>query len=110
MKVALLACLLWLFVESLEKCLLKPSSGSPIDMDNKSLISILLEYKEWTTSKKEYLNWLHSDSVAMDLMQGAIEFGQFEYIIGTSTSKDIWDCLHSIHVTQCQGINVHYYY
>ena len=46
MKVALLACLLWLFVESLEKCPLKPSSGSPIDIDNKSLISILLEYKE----------------------------------------------------------------
>ena len=46
----------------------------------------------------------------MGLMQGAIEFGQYEYIIGALTSKNMWDCLHSIHVTQHQAINMHYYY
>ena len=68
MKVALQACLLWLFVKSLEECPPKLSSGPPINMDNKLLIPTLLEYKEWTTSKKEYLDWLHSDSAAMGLM------------------------------------------
>jgi len=110
MKAALQACLLWLFVKGLEECPPKLSSGPPIDMDNKPLIPISLEYKEWTTLKKEYPDWLCSDSAAMGLMQGTIKFGQYEHIIGTSTSKDMWDCLHSIHVTQCQGINVHYYY
>jgi len=46
MKVALQAHLLWLFVEGLKECPLKPSSGSPIDMDNKPLISTSLEYKK----------------------------------------------------------------
>ena len=46
----------------------------------------------------------------MGLMQGAIEFSQCEHIIGTSTFKDMWDHLYSIYVTQCQEINVHYYY
>jgi len=46
MKAALQACLLWLFVEGLEECSPKPSSGSPIDMDNKPFIPTLLEYKK----------------------------------------------------------------
>jgi len=46
MKVALQGHLLWLFVEDLEECPSKPSSGPLIDMDNKPLIPTLLEYKE----------------------------------------------------------------
>ena len=46
MKVALQACLLWLFVESLEECPPKPSSSPPIDIDNKPLILTSLEYKK----------------------------------------------------------------
>ena len=110
MKVALQARPLWLFIEDLEECPPKPSSNPPIDKDNKPLLPISLEYKKQTTSKKKYLDWLCSDSAAMGLMQGAIKFGQCEHIIGTSTSKDMQDYLYSIHVTQCQGINVHYYY
>ena len=68
MKVALQAYLLWFFVEGLEECPPKPSSGLSIDMDNKPFIPTSLEYKEWTTSKKEYLDWLHSDSITMSLM------------------------------------------
>ena len=43
-------------------------------------------------------------------MRGAIEFGQREHIQDATTSKDMWDCLQTIHVTQRSGINVHYYY
>jgi len=46
----------------------------------------------------------------MGLMQGAIEFGQREHIQDATTSKDMWDCLQTIHITQRQEINVHYYY
>jgi len=68
------------------------------------------DYKAWIAEKKEYLEWLQSDSAAMGLMRGTIEFRQCEHIVNASSSKDLWDCLHSIHVTQRQGINVHYYY
>ena len=68
------------------------------------------DYKAWIAEKKEYLEWLRSDSAAMSLMRGAIEFGQCEHIVNASSSKDLWDHLHSIHVTQRQGINVHYHY
>jgi len=44
--VALQACLLWLFIEGLEEYPPKPFSGPSIDMDNKSLIPTLLEYKK----------------------------------------------------------------
>jgi len=56
MKVALQACLLWLFVKGLEECPPKLSSGPLINMDNKLLIPTSLEYKECITSKKEYLD------------------------------------------------------
>ena len=79
-------------------------------MDNKSLIPISLEYKEWTTSKKEYLDWLCSDSATIGLIWDAIKFSQCEHIIGTSNFKNMWNHLHSIHVTQHQGINMHNYY
>jgi len=46
----------------------------------------------------------------MGLMQGAIEFGQHEHIANATSSKDLWDYLYSIHVTQWQGINMHYHY
>ena len=65
---ALQAYLLWLFVKGLEECPPKPSSGPSIDMDNKPLIFTLLKYKEWTTSKKKYFDWLYSDSAAMGLI------------------------------------------
>ena len=68
MKVALQAYLLWLFVKGLEECPPKPSSGLPIDMDNKPFIPTSFEYKKQTTSKKEYLDWLYSDSITMGLM------------------------------------------
>jgi len=46
----------------------------------------------------------------MGLMKGAIKFGQHKHIANISTSKEIWDYLHNIHITQYQSINIHYYY
>ena len=103
--------LLWLFVEVLEICPSKPSMDPPVDsVTGKPVLVSSVAYKEWITEKKEYLEWLWSDSAAMGLMQGAIEFGQREHIASASSSKDLWDCLHKIHITQRQGINVHYHY
>jgi len=51
-----------------------------------------------------------SKTAAMGLMRGAIEFGQQEHVQDAVFSKDMWDHLYMIHVTQHQGINVHYYY
>jgi len=83
----------------------------PVDsVTRKPVLVSSIAYKEWITEKKEYLEWLWSNSAAMGLMQGAIEFGQREHIASASSSKDLWDCLHKIHITQRQGINVHYHY
>ena len=111
MKAALQARLLQLFVEELEICPSKPSVDPPIDSTTQKPMPVSSpDYKAWIAEKKEYLEWLRSDSAAMSLMQGAIEFGQREHIVNASSSKDLWDRLHSIHVTQRQGINVHYHY
>jgi len=111
MKAALQARLLWLFVEGLEICPSKPSMDPPVDSSTRKPVLVSsAAYKEWIAEKKEYLEWLWSDSAAMGLMRGAIEFGQREHIASASSSKDLWDCLHRTHVTQRQGINVHYHY
>ena len=110
MKAALQAHLLWLFVEGLEDCPPIPPTTHPLDSEGKPFITTSAQYRNWITSKKEYLDWLRSDSVAMGLIRGAIKFDQREHIQDATTSKDIWDCLWTIHVTQRQEINVHYYY
>jgi len=111
MKVALQARLLWLFVEGLEICPSKPSVNPPIDSTTQRPMPVSSpDYKAWIAEKKKYLEWLRSDSAAMGLMRDAIEFGQYKHIVNTSFSKDLWDHLHSIHITQRQGINVYYHY
>jgi len=101
MKAALQAHLLWLFVEGLEICPSKPSVDPPIDSTTQKPMSVSSpDYKAWIAKKKEYLEWLQSDSAVMGLIRDAIEFRQREHIVNASFSKDLWDCLHSIHVTQ----------
>jgi len=109
-KAALQARLLWLFVEGLEDCPPVPPTTYPLDSEDKPFVTTSAQYRNWITSKKEYLDWLRSDSAVMGLMRGAIKFGQREHIQDATTSKDMWDRLQTIHVTQWQGINVHYYY
>jgi len=46
----------------------------------------------------------------MGLIQGAIEFGQREHIQSATSSKEIWDHLCQLHITQRQDTNIHYYF
>jgi len=69
MKAALQVCLLWLFVEGLEICPSKPSVDPPIDSTIQKPMPVSSpDYKAWIAEKKEYLEWLRSDSAAMGLM------------------------------------------
>ena len=68
MKIVLQTHFLWLFVKDLKECPLKPSFDPLINIDNKSLIPMSLKYKNWIILKKEYLDWLYFDSVAIDLI------------------------------------------
>jgi len=43
-------------------------------------------------------------------MRGAIEFGQREHVQSATSSKEMWDCLRQLHVTQRQDTNIHYYF
>ena len=61
-------CLLDLFIEGLEEFSLKSSFNPFIDMNSKPFVLILLRYKNLVISKKKYLNWLCSNSVAIGLM------------------------------------------
>ena len=70
----------------------------------------LVKYRNWLKSRENYLNWLQSNSTAIGLMKDAIKFEQHEHIASISTSKKMWDHLYNIHITQCQSINVYYYY
>jgi len=97
-------------VEGLEDYPPIPPTTHSLDSEGKPFITTSAQYRNWITFKKEYLDWLRSDSVAMGLIRGAIKFDQREHIQDATTSKDIWDCLRTIHVTQRQEINVHYYY
>ena len=46
----------------------------------------------------------------MGPMQGAIEYEQCEHIQTATFSKEMWDRLCHLHVTQRQATNVHYYF
>jgi len=68
-------CNFWtdgLVYDSLEECSLKHSFNPPIDVDSKLLIPMSLGCKNWVTSKKEYLDWLYSNLVAIGLMWNTI--------------------------------------
>jgi len=53
---------------------------------------------------------LESDNAAMGLMRGAMEFSQWEHVINVLTSREMWDRLHKLYITQRQAVNIHYYY
>jgi len=57
-----------------------------------------------------YIQWLKSYLATMGLMQGAIKFGQHEHIQSATSSKEMWDCLRQLYVTQRQDTNIHYYF
>jgi len=89
----------------------KPSANPPIDATTNKLLPFSFDdYKEWICLQNTYIQWLKSDLAAMDLMQGAIEFGQCEHIQSATLSKEMWDHLHQLHVTQRQDTNIYYYF
>ena len=56
MKAVLQMCFLWLFVERLEICSLKPSMDLLVDSSTgKPVLVFSVVYKEWIAEKKEYL-------------------------------------------------------
>ena len=110
MKATLQAQKLWLLVDSLEECPPILTSKPPFTSESLSYSTSLVEYRDWLKSREDYLDWLQSDGAAIGLMKDAIEFGQCGHVANISTSKEMWDHLHNIHITQCQNINVHYYY
>ncbi len=110
MKAALQARYLWLFIKGDEVCPLKPPQMVPVDSEGNPFGRSTAEYKDWKQDHDDYLRWLRSDGAAMGLIRGAIDFSQCEHIANASTSKEMWDLLRSIHVTQRQGITVHYLY
>ena len=58
MKTALQAHLLWLFVEELEDCPPIPPTTHSLDSEGKPFVTTSAQYRNWITSKKEYLDWL----------------------------------------------------
>ena len=91
MRAALQAWKLWLLVDSLEECPLIPTPKPPFTSKGLPYLMPSVEYRDW----------LWSDSAAMGLMKGAIKFGQHEHIANVTTSKEMWDYLHNIHIIQC---------
>ena len=107
---ALQVRLLWLIIDGQWPSPLKPPSGPPVDATTKLPVPVTsAEHQAWVCLQNEHIQWLESDLAAMGLMCGAIEFGQHEHIQTATTSKEMWDKLRQLHVTQWQDTNVHYY-
>jgi len=43
-------------------------------------------------------------------MRGAMEFSQREHVANVSTSREMWDRLYKLYITQQQAVNIYYYY
>ena len=100
MMSVLQAQLLWLIVNGQRPPPPTPPINPPVDTTTKKPVPNSDEYKKWARLRNEYIQWLESDLAAMGLMRGAIEFGQREHVQSTTSSKDMWDHLRQIHVTQ----------
>ena len=80
---------------------LKSPSSPLINATTKSPVLVTsTKHQAWVHLQNKYMQWLESDLAAMGLMRGAIEFGQREHIQTATTSKEMWDKLRQLHVTQ----------
>jgi len=111
MMSALQARLLWLIVDGQQPSPPKPSANPPVDATTNKLLPFSSDdYKEWIRLQNAHIQWLESDLAAMGLMREAIKFGQCEHIQSATSSKEMWDRLRQLHVTQRQDTNIHYYF
>jgi len=87
------------------------SANPPVNATtNKPLPFSSDEYRKWIRLWNEHIQWLESDLAAMGLMRGAIEFGQRKHVQSSTSSKEMWDRLYQLHITQRQDTNIHYYF
>jgi len=110
MKAALQARLLWLIVTGRRSQPTEPDPNPPVNNEQKPFTPSSTKYKNWNQSHNDFLSWLESGNVAMGLMHGAMEFSQWEHVANVSTSREMWDRLHKLHIIQRQAINIYYYY
>jgi len=107
---ALQARLLWLIVDGQQPSPLKPPSSPLVDATTKLPVPITsVEHQAWVHLQNKHIQWLESNLAAIGLMCRAIEFGQWQHIQTATTSKEMWNKLHQLHVMQQQDTNVHYY-
>ena len=97
MEAALQSKYLWLVVNGTETCPAAPPA-------TKGTMSLA----EFKAEKKDYLDWLLRDEAAKGAMKGACEDSQLPHVKGSKTSKDMWDALRTVHVTNQARINAHY--
>ena len=110
MKAVLQAQLLWLIVTSRRSQPTEPDPNPPVDANQKPFTSSSTEYKDWNQFHNDFLSWLKSDNAAIGLMHGAMEFSQRKHVTNILTSREMWDHLHKLHITQQQAVNIYYYY
>jgi len=89
----------WLIVTGDEEALEKPNSAS-----------VLHTTAQLKTMKKEWLEWLSKDQVAMGYMKGACEDSQLPYVVRCQTLKDMWEQLKTVHQMSQSRINIHYFF
>jgi hypothetical protein len=100
MQSALQAKYLWLLVKGMESCPTEPTTTKPA-------AQTLSEYK---ADKNEYFDWLLRDKAAQGVIKGACEDSQLPHVKDCTTSKELWEALRKVHVTNQACINVHYFF
>jgi hypothetical protein len=100
MQSALQAKYLWLIVKGTEMCPPAPPATRPTT-------TMAAEYK---AECKEHLDWLLRDEAAQGIMKSTCEDSQLPHVKDCTSTKDMWNTLKKIHVTNHARINAHYYF
>jgi hypothetical protein len=100
MQSALQAKYSWLLLKGTESCPTEPTTTKPA-------AQTLSEYK---ADKKECIDWLLCDEAAQGVIKGACEDSHLPHIKNCTTSKELWEALRKVHVTNQACINIHYFF
>ena len=77
--------MLWLIITGDKDKVSKPDSA---------VVTKPIEFK---TAKKEWIDWLSRDQVAMGCIKGACEDSQLPYIVECKNLKEMWARLKTMH-------------